>query len=342
MTPILLIDDEIENLKALERTLRPRFSVTLESDPLKALALLQSQSFAVVLSDQKMPVMTGAEFLTQAAKIDPLAVRVLLTAFPDTKEMCDAINRAEIYRYLTKPWDNDELLSVIQQAANYYYLVKKNQELLSELESANQKLREKEKLLVIANRDLEKTVAERTQELQEANEKLAELAMTDPLTKTLNRRPFFAKLQEEIERSKRHRRPIAVAMVDIDHFKTFNDMEGHIAGDEALKKVVQILSSNLRKSDSLCRYGGEEFLVLFPETHPLSGEEICERLRAQVERDSFQGGNNQAYLTVSIGLASYPNDGEEAESLIKAADRALYVAKDKGRNRVVVFDESLS
>ncbi|MBI1859337.1 MAG: diguanylate cyclase [Deltaproteobacteria bacterium] len=328
MNSILIIDDEIENLKALERTLKGQFNVTHSTSPRQGLDLLKAADFSVVISDQKMPEVSGTDFLAKAAQIAPLSTRIILTAFPDTQSVMEAVNRAEIYRYITKPWDNQELIGIVQQAARHHDLLKENEKLLRSLQDLKS--------------NLERTVAERTLELKEANERLSELAMTDPLTKTLNRRPFFAKLSEEIERSKRHRRPIAIAMLDLDFFKVFNDMEGHLAGDEALKKVVQILASNLRKSDSLCRYGGEEFLILFPETHLASGEEICERLRIQVERNSFQGEHKQAYLTLSIGLASYPNHAEDAEALIQAADKALYKAKDTGRNRVVVYDESIS
>lgn len=332
---VLIVDDEVDNLRALERTLRPQFDIVSESDPVRGLELLKARQFASVISDQRMPQMLGTEFLTRAAKISPLTTRIVLTAFPETREILEAINRAEIYRYVTKPWDNQELVGIVKQAVTHHEILKKNESLVRELTAKEAELRQ-------LNVSLEATVRDRTQELREANERLSELAMTDPLTKTLNRRPFYAKLQEEIERSKRHRRPIGVAMVDLDHFKEFNDMEGHLAGDEALKKVVQIFSANLRKSDSLCRYGGEEFLILFPETHLQSGQEICERLRSQVERNGFQGERKPAYLTLSVGLAGYPLHAEDAESIIQAADRALYKAKETGRNRVVVYHESFS
>lgn len=127
-------------------------------------------------------------------------------------------------------------------------------------------------------------------------------------------------------------------MIDVDHFKVFNDMEGHICGDEALKKIAAVLSSNLRKTDFLGRYGGEEFLVLMPETKSSTALEIAHRLRAAVENTVFQGKTKQAYLTVSLGLSSYPPHGQTPKALTEAADQALYEAKQGGRNRIVVAE----
>jgi diguanylate cyclase (GGDEF)-like protein len=317
---ILLVDDEPENLRALERTLRVRFDCVACTTPAEALDKVRRESFAVIISDQRMPGMVGTELLAQVASIKPLITRVILTAYTETREILDAINRAEIYRYVTKPWDNNELVSIIQQAAEHQRLLSENQALVGRLEGMN--------------RELESLVAQRTAELQRANEKLSELAMTDPLTKVLNRRAVFGRFQEEIERGHRYKRAGVVVMIDVDHFKTFNDMEGHVFGDEALRKIAQIFTSNLRKTDVLGRYGGEEFIVIMPETKIENAMEICERLRGTVERTALQGHAGNAYLTVSVGLAAFPREGETAEELVKAADQALYRAKQNGRNRI--------
>jgi diguanylate cyclase (GGDEF)-like protein len=333
---ILIVDDEPDNLKALERTLRGRFEVVSYRSPAQALAAIESGDFAVVISDQRMPEMKGTDLLARVAASRPLVTRVILTAYTETREILDAINRAEIYRYITKPWDNTELTTTILQAAEHHRLLRENLELVAELERKNAVLTEKEKELTALAQTLEKKVAERTTELQRANERLNELAMTDPLTRVLNRRAFFAKFQEEIERSNRYRHTIAVVMVDVDHFKTFNDMEGHVHGDEALRKLAGLLNANLRKTDVLGRYGGEEFAIVMPETRIHNANEICQRLRGAVETAAFQGQSGSAFLTISLGIASYPQHGATAEALIQAADEALYEAKHGGRNRVVV------
>jgi len=319
---ILLVDDEAENLRALERTLRDRFELVSVSEPYQALQEIERCDFAVVVSDQRMPGMQGTELLARIGAKKPLISLIILTAYTETQEILEAINRAEIYRYVVKPWDNRELISTIQQAVDHHRLLKRNQELI-------QNLREKEQ-------ELERLVESRTAQLREANEKLNELAMTDPLTKVLNRRAMFQKMEEEIERSKRYRHPLAAAMIDVDHFKLFNDREGHLCGDEALRRIAQAFSSSIRRTDILCRYGGEEFLLMMPETSMDAAVEICERLRVAIEKMEFQGQKNSSCcFTISVGVSGFYKDGGTAESLIQAADRALYEAKQSGRNRVV-------
>ncbi|MEZ4751974.1 MAG: diguanylate cyclase [Bdellovibrionota bacterium] len=332
---ILLVDDEAENLKALDRTLREYFEIVTLSDPLEALKIVGKGNFEVVVSDQRMPKMSGSELLAKVAKLSPLSTRIILTAFTDVKEILEAINRAEIYRFVTKPWDNNDLITTLKQASQTHRLRKENQELVEKLEEQNKTLVTKESELKTLNTELEKKVEERTQELRKANARLSELAMTDPLTKVFNRRAFFEKFDHEIERSRRYTHPICVAMIDVDHFKLFNDMEGHPLGDEALKRVANILKANIRKIDILCRYGGEEFCLVMPETDVGTGLEICERLRNAIETTVFQGAEQKAYLTISIGISGFPEDGQSRGDLIQMADQALYAAKKAGRNRVV-------
>lgn len=321
---ILLVDDEDANLRALERTLRVHFEPTACLHPEEALIKIQAEDFAVVVSDQRMPGMFGTELLAKIAQLRPHTTRLILTAFTETREILDAINRAEIYRYITKPWDNTDLMTTLRQACERYALRKENESLVEQLRAAN------------AN--LEKQVALRTEELNQANLRLSELALTDPLTRIANRRSLFQRFQEEIDRAERYSRPISIAMLDVDHFKVFNDMEGHLCGDEALKKIASCLAANIRKTDFLGRYGGEEFLILMPETPLEVGLEIAGRVRAAIENALFQGRSKTAYLTASLGLAAYPQHGRTPKLLIEQADQALYVAKEAGRNRIVLAD----
>ncbi len=332
---ILVIDDEIENLTALERIVRGKYEMVGLQSPEKALEEVMKHDYQVVVSDLRMPGILGTELLAEIAKKRPFISRVILTGHTDTQDILDAINRAEIYRYVTKPWDNQEFLTVLQQAVTHHLLLVKNQELIEALKEKNERLLIQEKELLNLNQTLEQKVEERTVALKESNEKLNELVMTDSLTKVFARRAIFNKFNEEIDRAARYKRPLIAAMVDVDHFKVFNDTEGHILGDEALKKIAQAFLINLRKSDAVGRYGGEEFLLVLPETKIESAKEIAERLRFNIEKMSFQGQKEEAYLTVSIGLAAFPDSGTSAEDLITAADHALYVAKQRGRNQVV-------
>ncbi len=170
--------------------------------------------------------------------------------------------------------------------------------------------------------------------------RLAEGALQDPLTGLYNRRHFEERLASELAAAERHARPVSLLMCDVDHFKNINDAHGHLAGDEALKMVAFVLRGTVRKEDVLARYGGEEFVIVARET-PLEGaQSLAERIRRAVERSrcSWQGQDLEVTVsigvTVSVGAAEFVSGRTERE-LIEAADRALYLAKQGGRNKVV-------
>lgn len=173
-------------------------------------------------------------------------------------------------------------------------------------------------------------------ELQRAGEKLAELALHDPLTGLFNRRYVAETLPREIHRAVRDRARLVVALLDVDHFKSFNDSFGHAAGDLALRMVGEQLRRGVRAGDIACRYGGEEFLVVLAECDALEAKrrlgEVCRRIRR--EPLQFEGRRLPA-VTLSVGVAELSTDLVEAEALIAAADAALYAAKKSGRDRIV-------
>ncbi len=136
-----------------------------------------------------------------------------------------------------------------------------------------------------------------------------------------------------MRRAKRYRRPFSLFFIDIDRFKRVNDEFGHAVGDAALQEFAAVLSGSLRPADVPSRWGGEEFVVLLPETGPDEARRAAERVRETVERHSF-GFSEGEGLTCSIGVSSYPSDGEGARTLLGIADEALYEAKRRGRNRV--------
>ena len=183
--------------------------------------------------------------------------------------------------------------------------------------------------------NLERSVAERTKELQEANARLERLAVTDGLTGVFNHRRFQEQLQAEILRSERHKRPMGVLMVDVDFFKKVNDAMGHPAGDELLRRLAEVLSADLRATDLIARYGGEEFAVLLPETTKSEAMQVAERMRIAVETKINSGPAWPTLVTVSIGVGTFPEDGKTGEQVLVAADQAMYVAKRQGRNRVI-------
>jgi len=161
-----------------------------------------------------------------------------------------------------------------------------------------------------------------------------EMAVTDFLTGLYIRRYFMVKLQDELIRAERYSKVLSVAMADIDRFKSVNDTYGHAKGDEVLKAASSFLRENLRQADIIARYGGEEFVIFFPETDKTSASVLAERLRVGFSEIKL---DNLPKLTISIGIASYPDNGKDIESLIQNADAAMYRAKQEGRNRVVIF-----
>lgn len=163
------------------------------------------------------------------------------------------------------------------------------------------------------------------------------LAMTDPLTKALNRRAFMEQAEKQAAAAQRQRLPLALLMIDIDHFKRINDAYGHPAGDAVLVNVAELLASQLRKQDMLARYGGEEFCVLLPATNEAGAIALAEKLRLAVEAMPLTLGQNSISITISLGVAAWNTTGEDCQldcnTLLQDADRALYQAKEKGRNR---------
>ena len=167
--------------------------------------------------------------------------------------------------------------------------------------------------------------------LRTQNEKLERLSTSDDLTGLYNRRYLTQRLSEELVRSFRHKGAFSVLMADVDEFKKYNDAFGHPAGDEVLKKVATILLNSTRSEDCTARYGGEEFAVLLTGTSGVVAQEVAERIRARVEAQQFAGRK----ITLSIGIAEFPENGQTADEVISNADEALYSAKRAGRNRVV-------
>lgn len=166
------------------------------------------------------------------------------------------------------------------------------------------------------------------------------LAITDSLTGLFNRRQFDKIIQQETYRADRYQRPLALALLDIDHFKMFNDMYGHQAGDMAMEKIASLIRQFLRASDAAARYGGEEFALVLPEIDEDQAYRVCSRVRRAIERHTFINEKKGNQLTVSIGLACYPQDASDSNSLVAKADNALYKAKNQGRNRVICFSSA--
>ncbi len=172
-------------------------------------------------------------------------------------------------------------------------------------------------------------------ELQNKNQELHLLSITDPLTGLFNRKHLMETLTAEVIRSLRHKHTFALMIIDIDHFKRINDTYGHQKGDEVLHCLAQVFKQSIRDSDYAARYGGEEFIILLPETDGQGAMEAAERIRVNVGQESVAMADDSISVTVSIGISLFPDNGEDVNSVIQQADKALYIAKDTGRNRIV-------
>lgn len=170
------------------------------------------------------------------------------------------------------------------------------------------------------------------------SEELKTLSMTDPLTGLFNRRYFRERLFEEVERVKRHNECFSTFIIDIDNFKSFNDMYGHMAGDEILKGVARAIRDAVRSMDVVARYGGEEFSVILPHTDKKDAYVIAERIRRGVEEFRPSSELFTQWPTISLGVAEFPGDASNIDELIQKADKAMYIAKRTGKNRVVVYE----
>ncbi len=170
--------------------------------------------------------------------------------------------------------------------------------------------------------------------LKRSRQELEALSITDHLTKLFNRKHMMERLTEEASRENRHHHPFSILMLDIDGFKKYNDTFGHLAGDQLLTKVAVIFQEAIRTVDFAARYGGEEFLIVLPETDLEGACEAAERIRERVANETAQPGQGLPAVTVSIGVATFPENGATPEALISSADAALYEAKRRGRNRV--------
>lgn len=193
-----------------------------------------------------------------------------------------------------------------------------------------------------ATESLEQRVKDRTHELEKLNQKLEELSATDQLTGLKNRRYLDNTLTEEFARCARYGHTLSVLLMDIDHFKRFNDTYGHLIGDECLKDVAHSVRKGLRwPSDRAARYGGEEFCVILPETEMEGALTVAERIRRNVELMNFMVKDQRVPVTVSVGLAVIkPQPHQKPELVLEYADSALYLSKEAGRNKVTVHKQS--
>lgn len=210
----------------------------------------------------------------------------------------------------------------------------------SQLNEANLRLQSKIELADSRLQENNQQLRQQATELQSLNEELRRLTITDPMTGLHNRRHFDAIMETDLALSRRHNEVSSIIIIDLDHFKNINDTFGHKTGDRVLIHVADILKSNLRKTDTICRIGGEEFAVISRRAGIEDAMTVGEKLRKAVEMNPLQAGKNCISLTISIGISSLSstNQNTQPDDIFRKADAALYFSKEHGRNRVTHYD----
>ena len=242
-----------------------------------------------------------------------------------------------IARSISAPME--KLAGVMRETETGNYALRMEYEGRDELALLAQKFNDMAGNIGQAHEQLEIRVAERTRDLEQANEKLAALSMTDSLTGIANRRRFDAALEAQLKRSARTGQPVALLMVDVDYFKSYNDFYGHQEGDACLRKVAHQLQTHARRAGDLAaRYGGEEFVMLAADTDAGHAAALAGDLRAALEESALPHEKSPlGHVTISIGVVVLvPEEHHTPELFIRMADKAMYRAKEQGRNQVVV------
>jgi diguanylate cyclase (GGDEF)-like protein len=301
---ILIVDDETSNRLLLSTYLKSAgYEVKIAKSGEEALSVVAFDPPSIVILDVLLPKMNGFEVCRQlkSSKTTYFIPVILVTALRGNEER---IKGSEVGAddFIAKPFNRIELYTRIKS--------------------------------LLRIKRLHETLAQKVDELEKTQKKLKQMAVTDGLTGLHNYRAFRNQLHMECSRANRFELPFSLLMLDIDHFKKYNDFFGHPSGDKVLRKFARLLHENIREVDFLARYGGEEFVLILPGTEKNSAVLASEKLRKLVEAYPFSNENKaRAYrITMSVGIASYPLDTRDEEELIQLSDKALYKAKKNGRN----------
>ena len=292
---VLIVDDDPSVIRMLEMGLADDYEIVPVYEPAQTINVFSETAIDIVVSDIKMPGLSGFDILRSVKAANPLVEVILLTGeLPDKSRPAVNALQSGAHDYLVKPVSMRILKSAIQQA----------------LAKQRQQLEDKRKLQELLRR-----------------------ANTDFLTGLSNRHHFQAQVKLEFERSDRYERSLSCLLLDVDDFKKINDEFGHCAGDQVLQRMGQLFSKHLRSSDLKCRYGGEEFVVILPEADSEVAATVAEKMRRLIAKELFEFAEPPLRITASIGMATCQRRNfASPEELIQAADLAMLQAKREGRN----------
>ena len=305
---VLIVEDEPSTRRLLKTYLESDgYDLQLARSGEEALTCIEKASPSVVILDVMLPKMNGFDVCKtlKASATTRFIPIILLTALRGNEERIQGIE-AGADDFISKPFNRVELQTRIKS--------------------------------LIRIKRLHEALEQKVEELERTKAKLRRLAVTDGLTGLYNYRAFRSQLHIEMSRSKRFKMPFSLLMMDIDHFKSYNDENGHPSGDLVLKTFARLLHKNVREVDIVARYGGEEFILILPGTDKKSGLLVAEKIRKLVKKTLFplENSEQKGRITISIGVAAFPQDTQNEEELIQAVDKAMYKAKKKGRNRSAV------
>ncbi len=276
----------------------------------EALEALRGDSYPLFIASMQLGDVCGLSLMKEALSLNPGAVVVATIGRTDA-EAARQVLRFGAHDFLVKPCEDILMDAVLRRAMERVKLMHENENLL-------------------------KSLKRNVDALSFHNARLEQLANRDELTGLYNYRYFREAFETELSRCRRHKRIMSLLFADVDSFKQFNDRQGHLAGDALLATLGRLMMSMSRKSTIVARYGGEEFVLVAPETNRQGALLYAEKLRSAVESYPFEGREAQpgGRVTMSLGVATYPDHGTDVNSLIKYADDALYRAKENGRNQV--------
>jgi diguanylate cyclase (GGDEF)-like protein len=327
---ILVVDDESAIRHLLAELLSDEFDLVAADSAEAARAILAQRPIDIVLTDQQLPGQTGVQLLEHVCLHSPQTIRIMMTGLGRLEDAVDAINCGRVHHYLFKPFKADQLVHTMRQAAHTYLLERSHAQLLEELRRLNL--------------ELEQRVKERTGELEEVNRQLHQknsmlkkMALTDALTSLPNRRAIDRLARQELVRRARYPNALTIGLIDADNFRDVNTRHLHTGGDHVLSWLGQTLGQAVRTVDTVGRVGGEEFMVVAPETDLEGAVTLAERIRSTVEGSETVYDGRPIRITVSVGMAVAPVGAAVTyDQLRHAAAAALGEAKVGGRNRSVM------
>lgn len=307
------------------------------------IAIESGRPFGVAFVDMRMPGgWDGLETIERLWEVDPGIQVVICTAFSDHPwdEIRKRVGQNDKLLILQKPFSAIEVTQLAAALCRKWDL---GSQVGRHVDELNVLVAERTAALEFANAELEKTVMQlkaAQKEIMQQNEVLERLASRDPLTGCMNRRTLFLQFEEALKLTHERRTELSCVMVDIDRFKRINDQFGHGVGDQAIQAVARTLNAGLRLEDLVGRYGGEEFCLIFPNTSLREAGDLADRLRIRVEDEAGQGVRTVADLTITIscGVASTALGAKTLLELVDQADKALYAAKEGGRNCVMALE----